>query len=123
MGLTNYLAKAQTLGMSRSGALFLLFPVTKSSNCRTSPNPRYAATYTGNDSSALARRAMRKSVLLAFMLSISPIWLPTPSSASDKRHDPETLLVKVEGCLKMSATEYVLIDDTGTRHNLIVSAT
>jgi hypothetical protein len=72
MGLTNYLAKAQTLGMSRSGALFLLCPVTKSSNCSTSPNPRYAATYSGNDSSAPARRAMRKSVLLAFMLSISP---------------------------------------------------
>ncbi len=66
---------------------------------------------------------MRKSVLLAFVLCISPVWLPAPSSASDKRHDPETVLVKVEGCLKMSATEYIIIDDTGTRHNLIVSAT
>jgi hypothetical protein len=66
---------------------------------------------------------MRKSVLIALMLCISPVWLATPSSASDKRHDPETVPVKVEGCLKMSATEYVIIDDTGMRHNLIVSAT
>jgi len=47
--------------------------------------------------------------------------LPTASPASDKKHNPEAVLVSVEGCLKMSVTEYVIIDDTGTEHNLIGS--
>jgi hypothetical protein len=69
----------------------------------------------------LKQAAMRKSILLAFVLATGAGWLP--SSASDKRHDPETVLVKVEGCLKMSVAEYIIIDDNGTRHNLIVSDT
>ena len=55
------------------------------------------------------------------MLSICPVWLPTARSASDKKHDPESGLLSVEGCLKMSVTDYVIIDDTGTEHNLIGS--
>ena len=53
------------------------------------------------------------------MLSICLVWLPTASPASDKKHDPESVLVSVEGCLKLSVTEYVIVDDTGTQHNLI----
>ena len=64
---------------------------------------------------------MRRSILFAFVLSIWLVWLPTARSASDKKHDPESVLVSVEGCLKMSVTEYVIIDDTGTEHNLIGS--
>jgi hypothetical protein len=64
---------------------------------------------------------MRRSVLFTFVLSIWLAWLPTARSASDKKHDPESVLVSVEGCLKMSVTEYVIIDDTGTEHNLIGS--
>jgi hypothetical protein len=66
---------------------------------------------------------MRKSILFAFVLSICPVCLLTASPASDKKHDPESVLVLVKGCLKMSVTEYVIIDDTGTRHNLIGSTT
>ncbi len=62
---------------------------------------------------------MRRSILFAFVLSICTVGLPMASPASDKKHDPESVLVRVEGCLKMSATEYVIIDDTGTEHNLI----
>jgi len=62
---------------------------------------------------------MRRSILFAFVLSIGPLWLPTASPAADKKHDPESVLVSVEGCLKMSVTDYVIIDDTGTQHNLI----
>ena len=64
---------------------------------------------------------MRTSTLFAFVLSLCPVWLPTTTSASDKKHGPESVLVSVEGCLKMSVTEYVIIDDTGTEHNLIGS--
>jgi hypothetical protein len=64
---------------------------------------------------------MRRSILFAVVLSICPVWLPTARSASDKKRDPESVLVSVEGCLKMSVTEYVIIDDTGTEHNLIGS--
>jgi hypothetical protein len=64
---------------------------------------------------------MRKSILFAFVLSICPVWLPTARSASDKKHDPESVMVSVEGCLKMSVTEYVIIDDTGTELDLIGS--
>ena len=64
---------------------------------------------------------MRKSILFAFVLSICLVWLPTANSASDKKRDSESVLVSVEGCLKMSVTEYVIIDDTGTEHNLIGS--
>jgi len=66
---------------------------------------------------------MPKSILFALVLSICAIWLLTASQASDKKHDPESVLVSVTGCLKMSVTEYVIIDDTGTRHNLIGSTT
>jgi hypothetical protein len=62
---------------------------------------------------------MRRSFVFAVVLSIYPLWLPTGSPAADKKHDPESVLVSVEGCLKMSVTEYVIIDDTGTQHNLI----
>jgi hypothetical protein len=62
---------------------------------------------------------MRKSILFAFVLSISAVCLPTASPASDKKQNPESVLVSVEGCLKMSVTEYVIVDDTGTQHNLI----
>ncbi|MGA2905501.1 MAG: hypothetical protein ABSD98_16870 [Candidatus Korobacteraceae bacterium] len=62
---------------------------------------------------------MRKLILLALVLSICPVCLPTASPASDKKHNPESVLVSVEGCLKMSVAEYVIIDDTGTEHNLI----
>jgi hypothetical protein len=63
---------------------------------------------------------MRKSILFAFVLSIGQVWLLTASPASDKKRDPESVLVSVEGCLKMSVTEYVIIDEnTGTEHNLI----
>jgi len=62
---------------------------------------------------------MRKSILFALVLSIGPLWLPTAGPASGKKHDPESVLVSVEGCLKMSVTDYVIIDDTGTQHNLI----
>ena len=72
---------------------------------------------------ALTQGAMRRSVLFAFVLSVCLVWLPTARSASDKKHDPESVLVSVEGCLKMSVTEYVIIDDTGTEHNLIGSTT
>ncbi len=64
---------------------------------------------------------MRKSILFAFVLSLCPVWLLTPSQASDKKHDPESVLVSVEGCLKMSVADYVIIDNTGTEHNLIGS--
>lgn len=63
---------------------------------------------------------MRKSILFAFVISICFLWWPTASPASDK-HNPELVLVSVEGCLKMSVTEYVIIDDTGTKLNLIGS--
>jgi hypothetical protein len=66
---------------------------------------------------------MRKSILFAFVLSICPVWLPTANPASDKQHGTEPLLVSVDGCLRMSVTEYVIIDDTGTRRNLIGSTT
>ncbi|MGD0929311.1 MAG: hypothetical protein ABR902_01545 [Candidatus Korobacteraceae bacterium] len=63
---------------------------------------------------------MRRSILFAFVLSMCLIGLPTTSSASDKKHDPESVLVSVKGCLKMSVTEYVIIDEnTGIQHNLI----
>jgi hypothetical protein len=63
---------------------------------------------------------MRRSIVFAFVLSVGPLWLPTASPASDKKHDPESVLVSIEGCLKMSVTEYVIIDEnTGTQHNLI----
>ncbi len=63
---------------------------------------------------------MRKSILFALMLSLCPVGLPTASPASDKKHNPESVLVSVEGCLKMSVTEYVIIDEnTGTEHTLI----
>jgi len=62
---------------------------------------------------------MRRSILFALVLSIGPVWLPTASPASDKKRDPESVLVSVEGCLKMSVTDYVIIDDNGTKHNLI----
>lgn len=65
---------------------------------------------------------MRNSILFAFVLSLCLVWLLAASLASDKKHDPESVLVSVKGCLKMSATDYVIIDDTGTRHNLIGSA-
>jgi len=68
---------------------------------------------------AFTQGAMRRSIVFAFVLSIGPVWLPTASPASDKKHDPESVLVSIEGCLKMSATEYVIIDDTGTQRNLI----
>lgn len=64
---------------------------------------------------------MRRSILFAFVLSICPVWLMTASPASDKKHDPESVLVSVTGCLKMSVAEYVIVDDTGTTHNLIGS--
>ena len=64
---------------------------------------------------------MRKSILFAFVLSLCAVWLPTAGPASDKKHNPESVLVSVEGCLKMSVTEYVIIDDTGSEHNLIGS--
>jgi len=62
---------------------------------------------------------MRKSILFALLLSICPAWLPTASPASDKKQNPESVLVSLQGCLKMSVAEYVIIDDTGTEHNLI----
>ena len=62
---------------------------------------------------------MRKSILFAFVLSICPVGLPTPSPASDKKHGPESVLISVKGCLKMSVTEYVIVDDTGEEHDLI----
>ncbi len=62
---------------------------------------------------------MRSLILFAVVLSICLDWLPTPSPAFDKKHDPESVLVSVKGCLKMSVTEYVIVDDTGTQHNLI----
>ncbi len=62
---------------------------------------------------------MHRSILFAFMLSLCPAWLPIASPASDKK-PAESVLVSVEGCLKMSVTEYVIIDEnTGTQHNLI----
>ena|SRR5271165_3916675 len=70
---------------------------------------------------ALTHGAMRKSILFAFLFSTCAVWLPTASSASDKKHNPESVLVSVEGCLKMSATEYVIIDDSGAKHYLIGS--
>ena len=63
---------------------------------------------------------MRNSILFAFLLSL---WLPTPSPASDKQHGSEPMLVSVDGCLKMSVTQYVIIDDTGIRRTLIGSTT
>jgi hypothetical protein len=64
---------------------------------------------------------MRKSILFAFVLSICLLWWPAVSPASDKSSDPESMLVSLEGCLKMSVTEYVIIDDTGTKLSLIGS--
>ena len=62
---------------------------------------------------------MHRSILFAFMLSLCPAWLPIASPASEKEA-AESVLVSVEGCLKMSVTEYVIIDEnTGTQHNLI----
>lgn len=61
---------------------------------------------------------MRKSSLFAVMLSVCQVWLPTVASGSDKRHGPEAVLVLVEGCLKMSVGEYVVVDETGTRRYL-----
>jgi len=65
---------------------------------------------------------MRKLILFALVLSICPLGLPTAGAASDKKQAPESVLVSVKGCLKISATEYVLVDDTGTEHNLIGGA-
>ena len=45
------------------------------------------------------------------------------SSGSDKKHSPELVLIKVEGCLKTSVNEYVIIDDTGTKYYLTGDAT
>ncbi len=64
---------------------------------------------------------MRKSILSAFVLFICLLCWPTASPVSDKKHSPELFLVSVDGCLKMSATEYVIIDDTGTKLNLVGS--
>src|SRR5271166_4962054 len=64
---------------------------------------------------------MRKLVLFVFLFSTCAVWVPAPSSASDKKHNPESVLVSVEGCLKMSVNEYVIIDDTGTKYYLIGS--
>jgi hypothetical protein len=63
---------------------------------------------------------MRRSIVFAVVLSICPAWWPTASLASDKKQNPESVLVTVKGCLKMSVTEYVIIDEnTGIQHNLI----
>ncbi len=70
---------------------------------------------------ALTDGAMRKSIVFALVFSTCAVWLPTASSGSDKKHDPESVLVSVKGCLKMSINEYVIIDDTGTKHFLIGS--
>jgi hypothetical protein len=70
---------------------------------------------------ALTQGAMRKSILFAFVLSFCLLWWPAVSPASDKSSDPESMLVSLEGCLKMSVTEYVIIDDTGTKLSLIGS--
>src|SRR5271166_5999790 len=51
---------------------------------------------------ALTHGAMRKSILFTFLFSACAVWLPTASSACDKEHNPESVLVSVEGCLKMS---------------------
>jgi len=75
--------------------------------------------YWKRDWRVLTQGAMRKAILFAFVLSICPVWLPTASPAADKKHDPESVLVSVNGCLKISVTEYIIIDDTGTEHNLI----
>ncbi len=56
-------------------------------------------------------------LLLCFPSAWSGV--PTASPASDKKHDPESVLISVKGCLKLSVTEYVIVDDTGTAHNLI----
>lgn len=63
--------------------------------------------------------AMRRPILFAFVLSLCLVCVPTASPASDKKHDPEAVLISVKGCLKLSVTEYVIVDDTGTAHNLI----
>lgn len=60
---------------------------------------------------------MRKSVIFALLASL--LWFPTASSASDKKHNAEAVLISVEGCLKISDADYVIVDDTGTEHNLI----
>ena len=64
--------------------------------------------------------AMRRPILFAFVLSLCLVCVPTASPASDKKHDPEAVLISVKGCLKLSVTEYVIVDDTGNcPHNLI----
>ncbi len=70
---------------------------------------------------ALTQSAMRKSILFTLLLSTCPLGWPTYSPASDKKHDAESVLVSLEGCLKMSVTEYVIIDDRGTKLSLIGS--
>ncbi len=47
----------------------------------------------------------------------------TASPASDKQHGAEPMIVTVDGCLRMSVTEYVITDDTGIRRILIGSTT
>lgn len=66
---------------------------------------------------------MRKSILFAFVFFLCPVWLLTPSPASDKQRGVEPTLVTVDGCLKMSVTDYVIVDDTGIRRILIGSTT
>ncbi len=58
---------------------------------------------------------MRKIILFALLLAFC---LPGLNAAG-KKHDAESVLVMVDGCLTLSAGDYVLIDDTGTVHTLI----
>ncbi len=47
-----------------------------------------------------------------------PVLLQTASPASDNKHVAESVLVSIKGCLQMSVSDYILIDDDGTEHNL-----
>ena len=63
---------------------------------------------------------MRKTVMLTLVLIVSAVCLPAQDAAktSGKASDLET----IEGCLRRSAGQYTLIDDTNTIHHLVGGA-
>ena len=62
--------------------------------------------------------SVRKTVMLTLVLLVSAVWLPAQDAGKGKTSDLET----IEGCLRHSAGQYTLIDDTNTIHHLVGGA-